>query len=45
MNGPAAVGKTYHGKILAGYYNIPIINVKEIANSVMNLKGEEGDKV
>lgn len=45
MTGPPAVGKTFYGKQLAEYYNIPIINVKEVAGLTKNLPGEEGEKV
>ena len=45
MTGPPAVGKSYFGSQLAEYYNIPIINVKEVALLTKKLPGEEGDKV
>ncbi len=45
MTGPPAVGKTHYGRQLAVYYNIPIINVKEVADLTKNLPGEEGEKV
>jgi broad-specificity NMP kinase len=31
MTGPPAVGKTFYGNTLKDYYNIPIINVKEVS--------------
>ena len=31
MTGPPAVGKTFYGNTLKDYYNIPIINVNEVA--------------
>lgn len=45
LSGPPAVGKTFFGRKLAEYYNIPIINVNEVAGLTKALKGEEGEKV
>ena len=45
ISGPPLSGNSFYAKKLADFYNIPLINVKEVAEKCQKLEGELGDEV
>lgn len=45
ITGPPASGKTHYGKLLSAYYNIPHINVVQVAREIQQQSSELGEAI